>query len=73
MGFKIEHSRVWISLKDIAWALEVDEEVNLDLFPKLRRMELLLWLGLVLLYNWLKLSQYTYPSWMSPFHITSSG
>ena len=35
----------------VAWALEVGEVVNFDLFHKLRRREFLLWPGLELLYN----------------------
>ena len=39
----------------IAWALEADAGVNLDLFHKQGKMGFLPWQGLVLLYNWLKL------------------
>ena len=33
----------------------------------------LLWQSSVLLYNWQEPDLCTYPSWMGPFHITSSG
>ena len=38
--------------KIIAWALEADVGVNLDLFHKLSRRVFLLWQGLVPLYKW---------------------
>ena len=59
--------------KIIACAPEAGEEVNLDLFHKLRRMEILLWLHLVLVYNWQEPDWCICPSWMGPSRITSSG
>ena len=57
----------------VAWFLVADVEVNLDPFCILRRMGFLLWLGKEWLCSWLELDLYIYPSWMGPFHITSSG
>ena len=59
--------------KIITLALVTGVEVSLDLFCKLRRMENLLYQGLVSLCSWHELDLCIYPSWMGPFHITSSG
>ena len=42
----------------IASVLVADEEVNLDPFHKLRRMEFLPWLGLELLFSWQEPNMY---------------
>ena len=57
----------------VAWVLVADVVVNLDPFCRLRKMGFLLWLGWELLCSWQELDLYIYPSWMGPFHITSSG
>ena len=73
MCFKIQHSRIWILPRIIAWALVADAEVNLDPFHTTKKNGVSAVARLGVTYSWQELDLCIYPSWMGPFHITSSG